>query len=158
MATTSKAAASKKTTKAVAPKAAPKAAAKAAPKAAAKTAAPKAAAPKAAAAAVAPKAVKSTFTKPSLIAYLVEQTGLDSKAVKTVMATLEQTILGAASKKGVGEFTLPGLLKITTQKVAAKKKRVGKNPFTGEMQEFAAKPATVRVKIRALKKLKDAAI
>ncbi|WP_245541827.1 HU family DNA-binding protein [Uliginosibacterium gangwonense] len=102
--------------------------------------------------------MKATFTKPSLIAYLVEQTGLDSKAVKTVMATLEQTILGAANKKGVGEFTLPGLLKISTQKVAAKKKRVGKNPFTGEMQEFAAKPATVRVKIRALKKLKDAAI
>jgi len=59
-------------------------------------------------------------------------------------------------KKGLGEFTLPGLLKVVAQKVAAKPKRFGKNPFTGEDQWFAAKPASVRVKVRPLKKLKDA--
>jgi len=34
----------------------------------------------------------------------------------------------------------------------------GKNPFTGQEQWFEAKPATVRVKVRALKKIKDAAL
>lgn len=74
-----------------------------------------------------------------------------------MLATLENVILGSIHKKGAGEFTLPGLLKISAQAVAAKKKRFGKDPFTGEERWFPAKPASVRVKARALKKLKDAA-
>ena len=42
-------------------------------------------------------------------------------------------------------------------KVPAKPKRTGVNPFTKETQVFAAKPASVKVKVRPLKKLKDAA-
>jgi nucleoid DNA-binding protein len=78
--------------------------------------------------------------------------------VKAVIAALEEATLASVSKKGAGEFTLPGLLKIVAQKVPAKPKRFGKNPFTGEEQWFAAKPATVKVKVRALKKLKDAVL
>jgi hypothetical protein len=48
-------------------------------------------------------------------------------------------------------------VKIGVQQVPAKKKRFGKDPFTGEERWFDAKPATVRLKVRALKKLKDAA-
>jgi hypothetical protein len=61
------------------------------------------------------------------------------------------------SKKGAGSFTLPGLLKISAINVPAKPKRKGINPFTKEEQWFAAKPASVKVKVRPLKKLKDAA-
>jgi DNA-binding protein HU-beta len=39
----------------------------------------------------------------------------------------------------------------------ATKSRKGTNPFTGEPMTFAAKPARNIVKIRALKKLKEAA-
>ena len=39
----------------------------------------------------------------------------------------------------------------------AKPRRKGINPFTKEEQVFAAKPASVKVKVRPLKKLKDAA-
>ena len=42
------------------------------------------------------------------------------------------------------------------QQVPAKKKRFGKDPFTGEERWFPAKPASVKIKTRALKKLKDA--
>ncbi|CAG9236791.1 hypothetical protein BCAR13_80159 [Paraburkholderia caribensis] len=42
---------------------------------------------------------------------------------------MEDTILGAVHKKGAGEFTLSGLLKIGVQQVPAKKKRFGKDPF-----------------------------
>jgi hypothetical protein len=53
---------------------------------------------------------------------------------------------------------LPGLLKVTAVKVPAKPKRKGINPFTKVEQWFAAKPATVKVKVRPLKRLKDAAL
>ncbi|EIM95293.1 histone family protein DNA-binding protein [Paraburkholderia hospita] len=42
-------------------------------------------------------------------------------------------------------------------RVPAKKRRFGNDPFTGEVRWFDAKPATVRIKARALKMLKDAA-
>jgi hypothetical protein len=74
------------------------------------------------------------------------------------MAALEATAVGSLSKKGLGEFTLPGLLKVVAVKIPAKAKRFGMNPFTKTEQWFPAKPATVRVKVRPLKKLKDAAL
>lgn len=132
------------------------AAKKAAPKkAAAKKAPAKKAAPKAAAAPVS-KPVTEKFTKASLATRLAQAAEVELKAVKKVLAALEAVTLAAMSKKGVGEFTLPGLLKIVTQKIPAKAKRFGKNPFTGQEQWFPAKPASVRVKVRPLKKLKDA--
>jgi nucleoid DNA-binding protein len=149
-----------------------KTAAKKAPakKAAAKTPVAKKAATKVAAKKVAAKGavaakktagalspVKDTFTKASLAAHLAERAAVDVKAVKAVMVALEDTILGSIHKKGAGEFTLSGLLKISAQAVPAKKKRFGKDPFTGTERWFPAKPASVRIKARALKKLKDAA-
>ncbi|SPC24672.1 DNA-binding protein (fragment) [Cupriavidus oxalaticus] len=131
----------------------------AATKAPVKAAAKKAAPAKKAASAAAPVArpLKDTFNKSSLVAHLVAQTELEAKTVKTVLAHLENTIVSALNKKGAGEFTLPGLLKVTAQQVPAKKKRFGKDPFTGEERWFPAKPASVKVKVRPLKKLKDAA-
>ncbi|MCA0244561.1 MAG: HU family DNA-binding protein [Proteobacteria bacterium] len=104
------------------------------------------------------KPVKDTFTKSSLASHLAEQSGVEPKAVKAVLAALETAILGAVHKKGAGAFTLPGLIKIGVQQVPAKPKRKGIDPFTKVERVFAAKPATVRIKARALKKLKDAAL
>jgi nucleoid DNA-binding protein len=145
-------------------KTAPKAATKAAPKAAVKKAAapaPKAGAVKAANGVakklVAGAPVKEKFTKASLAAHVAQAASVEPKAAKAVLAALEDTILGTVHKKGAGEFTLSGLLKIVVQQVPAKKRRFGKDPFTGEDRWFDAKPASVRIKARALKKLKDAA-
>ena len=104
------------------------------------------------------KPIKSALNKSALVAHLVESSGLESKSVKAVLSALEDVTLASVNKKGAGEFTLPGLLKIVAQKVPAKPKRFGKNPFTGQDQWFAAKPASVKVKVRALKKLKDAVL
>jgi nucleoid DNA-binding protein len=103
------------------------------------------------------KPVKDQFTKASLMTHVAAQSGVEPKQVKAVLAALEDTILGAVNKKGLGEFTLSGLLKINAQKVEAKKRRFGKDPFTGQERWFDAKPASVKLKVRALKKLKDAA-
>ena len=127
-----------------------------------KTAAKKAAAPaKKAAAPAAPaaiKPVKEAFTKTALIAHLATQAGVEPKAAKAVLAALETAILASVHKKGSGEFTLPGLLKIGLQQVPAKKKRFGKDPFTGEERWFPAKPASAKIKTRALTKLKYATL
>lgn len=117
---------------------------------------PKAA--KAPAKAAAIKPITDTFSKSTLVRHLADHSSVESKHVKAVLASLETTIFGALHKRGAGVFTLPGLFKITTLKVAAKPRRKGKDPFTGEERWFDAKPATVRVKARALKKLKDAAL
>src|SRR3546814_13732218 len=60
-----------------------------------------------------------------------------AKDVRAVMASLEGAVQGSVSKKGVGSFTLPGLLKITAVSVPAKPRRKGINPFTKEEQWFA---------------------
>jgi nucleoid DNA-binding protein len=125
-------------------------------KVAKKKAAPKAA-PKAAAKPAAPKAIKEALSKSGLVAHIAEATSLAAKDVRAVMAALESAVHGSISKKGAGSFTLPGLLKISSVSVPAKPKRKGINPFTKEEQWFAAKPASVKVKVRPLKKLKDAA-
>jgi nucleoid DNA-binding protein len=102
--------------------------------------------------------VKETFTKAALINLIVEQNDIPRKTAVGVFATLESVMLGSVHPRGVGEFTLPGLLKVTLRKVPAR--RAGtlvRNPATGEMVKGAAKPASMRVKIRALSKLKTAA-
>ena len=104
------------------------------------------------------KPIKTALNKTALNAHLAEHAGVEPKAVKAVLAALEATILASVNKKGLGEFTLPGLLKVAALNVPAKKKRFGKDPFTGEERWFAAKPASVKIKTRALKKLKDAAL
>ncbi|WP_295803632.1 HU family DNA-binding protein [uncultured Microbulbifer sp.] len=136
-----------------------KAAAKKAP--AKKTAAKKAPAKKAAAKA-APKAkkvtaIKEKYTKTQILNQIAENTELSRKQVQSVLDELTDLIEGHVKKRAVGEFALPGLMKITTVKKPAKKARKGINPFTGEETMFKAKPASIQVKIRPLKKLKEMA-
>ena len=75
--------------------------------------------------------------------------------VNTVLDELNTLIERSIKKRSVGEFTIPGVMKITTVKKPARKARKGINPFTGEETVFKAKPASIAVKIRPLKKLKE---
>ncbi len=104
------------------------------------------------------KPVKAALSKTALVQHIAEQADVEAKSVKAVLAALEATVLGSMNKKGIGAFVLPGLLKLNAVKVPAKPKRKGIDPFTKQERVFAAKPATVKVKVRALKKLKDAAL
>ena len=122
-----------------------------------KKAAKKKAAPKAASKPAAAKPIKEALSKSGLVAHIAENSGVAARDVRAVLASLEGAVHASVSKKGAGSFTLPGLLKITSVNVPAKPKRKGINPFTKEEQWFAAKPATVKVKVRPLTKLKDAA-
>lgn len=131
-----------------------KAAAKKAP--AKKAAAKKAPAKKASAAAPAKvKAISEKMTKTQIVGTIADNTGLSKKQVSDVMQQLENLIEGSIKKRGAGEFTIPGLMKVMTVRKPAVKARKGINPFTGEETMFKAKPASTAVKIRPLKKMKE---
>ena len=113
--------------------------------------------PKAAAGIKKAPALKEKMTKAQMLTAISEKTGLTKVQVGSVMDELESLVDRSIRKRGVGEFTLPGLLKISTVKRPAKKARKNvPNPFKpGELMDVAAKPASIQVKIRPLKKLKE---
>jgi nucleoid DNA-binding protein len=103
------------------------------------------------------KPIKEALTKTALTAHVADASGVEPKAVKAVLAALEATMAASLAKKGAGAFTMPGLFKVTVQQIPARKARKGIDPFTKQERMFAAKPASTKVKIRPMKKLKDAA-
>ncbi len=102
--------------------------------------------------------IKARYSKTQILEQIAESTELSRKQVAAVLDSLTDVIEGHVKKSGVGEFVLPGLLKITTVRKPAVKARKGINPFTKEEVMFKAKPATTVVKVRPLKKLKDMVI
>lgn len=128
-------------------------------KAAAKKAPVKKATKKAPAKKVTPEkkitAIKERYSKTQILNQIAENTDLSRKEVASVLEELSDLMEGHLKKRACGEFVMPGLFKAVTVKKPAKKARKGINPFTGEETTFAAKPASVAVKIRPLKKLKE---
>ena len=151
-------AAAKAAPKKAAAKAAVKPAAKAAPKKAApaKAAAVKAA-PKKAAAAPKPTPVKERWGKSQILNELSVLAGITRKQASSAIEELGGIIGRHIGKNGPGMFVLPGMLKVSTKKKPAVKAGMRKHPITGEMIMGKAKPASVTVRVRALKKLKDLA-
>lgn len=104
-----------------------------------------------------PTKISKPYTKSELYADLAERTDVPKKDVVKIFDEFTD-IIAAHLKKGAAEkFTLPGILKMTVKKVPAKKARKGINPFTGEETMFKAKPASKKVKVLPLKKLKEMA-
>ena len=100
-------------------------------------------------------AVKAPLTKSAMMDEIAGNTGLSKKQVSAVFDELSTLVERHIKKGAVGQFTLPGLMKIEVRRKPATKARKGINPFTGEETIFKAKPARNVVKIRALKKMKD---
>ncbi len=105
------------------------------------------------------KAISTGYTKSQLFAHISEETGLVRKDVAQVFESLSNIIEGHIKGRGVGEFKLPGLLKVKVNKKPATKARKNvPNPFRpGEFMDVAAKPARKVVKVLPLKALKDMA-
>ena len=97
------------------------------------------------------------MSKTDVLNYLAEKTGLTKKQVAQLFDELSSLIGQNLRDGGPGVFSIPNLLKIKVQRKPATPEREGINPFTKEEQWFAAKPASVKVKVRPLKNLKDAA-
>lgn len=104
------------------------------------------------------KAAKSNkaLTKSALYAHVAEHTGLKKTEVASVFDALTATIIRELGSKGPGQFTLPGLFKMKTRKIPAKKGgEQKKNALTGEMYVTKPKPASVRITARPVKSLKE---
>ena len=67
------------------------------------------------------KPVKQTLTKSALINLIAEENEIPRKTAAGVYATLENLFLGSVHPRGVGEFALPGLLKVGLRKVPARR-------------------------------------
>ncbi len=102
-------------------------------------------------------AIQERYSKTQMVGEIAENTGLNRKEVGAVLDELSILIQRHMKKRSVGEFVLPGLLKIVKVKKPARKARKNvPNPFKpGEVMDVAAKPASTAVKIRPLKALKD---
>ena len=98
--------------------------------------------------------ITAKLSKAQLLELLSVDSGLRKADIKRVLGSLERVIEASMNSQGGGQFTMPGLLKMTAVRRPAIKARKGINPFTGEETWFKAKPPTTGVKIWPLKKLK----
>ena len=102
-------------------------------------------------------AKKKPMTKTEIMAAIAGDCDLSRKQVAAVFQSLSALIKKSLGRSGAGTFSIPGLLKIEKKKVPARKaKKNVPNPFKpGELMDIKAKPASTKVKVRALKALKD---
>ena len=98
--------------------------------------------------------------KTEILNEISDNTSVSKKEVAAVLEELGVVIERHIKKRAVGEFTLPGLLKIKSVAHPARPARKNvPNPFRpGEFMDVAKKPATTRVKVLPLKKLKEFAL
>lgn len=92
-------------------------------------------------------------TKSQIVATIANNADLSKKQVSSVFDALNGVI--KKSLKGAGVFTMPGVCKMRVVRKPATKAREGTNPFTGAPMMIKAKPASKKVRIRALKNLNE---
>jgi nucleoid DNA-binding protein len=107
-------------------------------------------------AAAAAAASKKAPTKTEIMTSIAQATDTNKKVVAAVLDALGAEIKKALGPRGAGVFAIPGLVKIERKKVPARPAKKGvPNPFKpGELMDVPAKPASTKVKVRALKNLK----
>jgi len=105
-------------------------------------------------------AIQKKYTKTEILNEIAQNTDLSKKDVAAVLDELAVLIERHIKKRAVGEFTLPGLMKVKSVVRPARPARKGvPNPFRpGETMDIPRKPATTRVKVLPLKKLKEFAL
>ncbi|MCS6977062.1 MAG: HU family DNA-binding protein [Gemmatales bacterium] len=94
-------------------------------------------------------------TKSEILNALSQATGLKRKQIADFFDKLHLLVVGHLKQNQGGVFALPGLLKFKLVHKPAVPAREGRNPFTGEIMMFKAKPARKLVKAQPLKQLKE---
>jgi len=105
-------------------------------------------------------AIQKKYTKAEILNEIAAKTAVNRKDVSAVLDELNVLIERHIKKRAVGEFTLPGLLKIKCVNRPARPARKGvPNPFRpDELMDIPRKAASTRVKVLPLKKLKEFAL
>lgn len=103
------------------------------------------------------KPIGDKQTKNQIISSISTETGMHKKEISGIFLALAAHIHRHMQKRGSGEFVIPETgLKVRRVMKPATKKRLGRNPATGEQIMIAAKPARTVVKVSVLKALKEA--
>jgi nucleoid DNA-binding protein len=95
----------------------------------------------------------SRRSRADVVRQVAQATDLKPGKVKEVFSVVSSIMAADLGKKGPGEFNFNGLMKLRTVDKPATKARKGRNPFTGEEIMIKAKPASRRVRVRALRGL-----
>jgi len=95
------------------------------------------------------------MTKSKIISQIATETQLAKRDVEAVLGSLYAAMEDQLGKKGPGEFTIPGIVKLRVVQKKATPAREGRNPSTGETITIPAKPARKVVKATVLKATKD---
>jgi len=94
------------------------------------------------------------LTQPQLLAAVADRAQLSKADARRVFDAFEAVVLDGSQTRrrsgSAGSCTLTGRVK------PAQKKRLGRNPATGEQITIAAKPASVDVRARPLARAKQA--
>jgi nucleoid DNA-binding protein len=92
-------------------------------------------------------------SRSEVVSQVAAGTDLKPRQVKEVFNVLGNLMAADLGKKGPGEFNFMGLMKLKTVNKPATSARKGRNPFTGEEIMIKAKPASRKVRVRALRNL-----
>jgi len=86
------------------------------------------------------------LTKAQIINELSDKSGVSKKDVQSLLSELIGLVERELGDKGPGEFVVPDLVKFKVKVVPEKAAYVGLDPFTKQERQFAAKPASRKVK------------
>ncbi len=108
------------------------------------------------------KAIKTKLTKSALVkeiaTYIPKGTTDPVRVTKAVLEGLADVMERSIRPGSLGQFMLPGLVKISTKiKPAVKKGTLVRRPGSSEMVPSKGRPKSMRVKARALTRLQKAA-
>lgn len=103
--------------------------------------------------------VKKSLTRQDILGYVAKDAEITFGQATAVMQSLAKLLHHEMSKKGSGAFIVPMVgIKVRRVKKTARKARNMVSPLTGTEVTIPAKPAHVKVKMSALKPLKDSVL
>lgn len=91
-------------------------------------------------------ATDKRLTKGQIITELSDKSGVSKKDVQSVFTELLGLVERELGEEGPGEFVVPDLVKFKVKVVPAKEAHIGLDPFTKQERQFAAKPASRKVR------------
>lgn len=100
-------------------------------------------------------AIQSKLNKSQILDEIAARTELPKSKVEAVLDELETLMERSLRRRAVGEFQIPGLIKVNKYTKKATKKRTGRNLHTNEEIEIPAKPARPALRFKGLKRLRD---
>jgi nucleoid DNA-binding protein len=96
-----------------------------------------------------------SLTKPELVSQIETKDGaLDKRTVLAVLDALRDIVYEQLKTNGV--VTIPGVVILTAIHKEATPEHPGINPFTKQAVTVKAKPASIKIKCKPVKALKDA--